>query len=143
MSDPFGGLSTLLGQPKYPPANSYYWEHHPGPDPGESPTRVWHRKAIVDTGSAVSDWFPYPDQAIEAAWAQALRLGWTRPRWWQFWRWSEKNRNPPEATEMVGDTGIEPVTSAMSTRRSPAELIARFGTIEPERFRALTTTARR
>lgn len=27
---------------------------------------------------------------------------------------------------VVGDTGIEPVTYAMSTRRSPAELIARL-----------------
>ncbi len=26
--------------------------------------------------------------------------------------------------KMVGNTGIEPVTSSMSTRRSPAELIA-------------------
>lgn len=29
---------------------------------------------------------------------------------------------------MVGATGIEPVTFAMSTQRSPAELRARFGT---------------
>ena len=32
---------------------------------------------------------------------------------------------------MVGDTGIEPVTSAVSRQRSTAELIARFGSIEP------------
>jgi hypothetical protein len=36
------------------------------------------------------------------------------------------------ASELVGDTGIEPVTSSVSGKRSPAELIARKRAFEVE-----------
>jgi hypothetical protein len=39
-----------------------------------------------------------PESAFQAALESALRFGYTRPRWWEWWRWSEQNefrKQPP------------------------------------------------
>ncbi len=30
-----------------------------------------------------------PEAALEAALKSAVAFGWTRPRWWQWWRWHD------------------------------------------------------
>ncbi len=30
-----------------------------------------------------------PQEAMEAAFQSAIRWGWTRPRWWQWWRYDD------------------------------------------------------
>lgn len=53
---------------------------------------------VQASGADASD----PD-ALREAWFDALRtallLGWTEPKWWQWWRWNDEPRTykpPPE-----------------------------------------------
>src|ERR1700753_2819629 len=59
------------------------------------------------------------------SWAALLRVYWRRRRRPGI------NRAPPAQT-LVRDTGIEPVTSSVSGKRSPAELIAPVANSEVE-----------
>lgn len=43
----------------------------------------------------VSD-MPTPQEAYRETLAFAIRCGWTPPRWWQFWRWSDTRPIEPE-----------------------------------------------
>lgn len=33
-------------------------------------------------------------EEADATWNDALRSGWTPPKWWQFWRWDDHPRRP-------------------------------------------------
>lgn len=46
------------------------------------------------TSAGVSE-MPSPEVAYHEALAFAIRCGWTPPRWWQFWRWSDTRPVPP------------------------------------------------
>ena len=32
---------------------------------------------------------PFEQEALDDAWEKAKALGWTPPRWWQWWRWGD------------------------------------------------------
>lgn len=40
-----------------------------------------------------------PDAAFAAALDDAKAAGWTPPKWWQWWRWTESLRRDPTLDE--------------------------------------------
>src|SRR5678815_2329600 len=36
-----------------------------------------------------SGWCDAEDDARQAAKSMAVKMGWTPPKWWQFWRWND------------------------------------------------------
>lgn len=36
-----------------------------------------------------------PEEAYERALAVAIDMGYTKPKWWQWWRWGETRLVPP------------------------------------------------
>jgi hypothetical protein len=56
---------------------------------------VIHRKTVTwhptssDTISVTSPKSPTANEAIVAAWEAAYDMGYSRPKWWEWWRWNE------------------------------------------------------
>lgn len=40
-----------------------------------------------------TDYYFAPREARKCALRSAIRSGWTRPRWWQWWRWDDTRVN--------------------------------------------------
>ena len=51
-------------------------------------TITWH-DSPDETSRVATDGCDSPEQALHEAMKAALLFGYTRPRWWQYWRWSE------------------------------------------------------
>jgi hypothetical protein len=45
-----------------------------------------------------------PDEAKLSAILAAERMGWTNPRWWEFWRWDDTFFRPSELTRLKAPT---------------------------------------
>lgn len=70
-----------------------------GGDIGEIPPRFRYEirwRPIPNAMTSVaSGWAASEAEAKAEAWAMAIEYGWTPPRWWQWWRWSESQRVVP------------------------------------------------
>lgn len=52
---------------------------------------TWHPKPN-ETITVASKYYPNAAAADSVVHREALRLGWTKPLWWQWWRWKERVR---------------------------------------------------
>ena len=43
------------------------------------------------------------NEAYRECMASAVRWGWTRPRWWQWWRWGDVDYAAPKYRRIMGD----------------------------------------
>lgn len=50
----------------------------------------WHDRSGTFTQIEV-DGFHTPEDALEEALTVAGELGWKPPRWWQWWRWGDRD----------------------------------------------------
>lgn len=57
-------------------------------------TITW-RPTLYETCTVTSAKHPSVADAMEAAWASAYRLGYVKPKWWQWWRWNELRASSP------------------------------------------------
>lgn len=55
---------------------------------------VWYPKP-GETSSVFVDDYKTPREAHDAAWCAAIKLGYTAPKWWEYWRWSEQGPGFP------------------------------------------------
>ncbi len=54
-------------------------------------TSFWGEKTSVEVDECVTR-----EEAREDALRFAIKAGWTPPRWWEFWRWSDQPRDVTE-----------------------------------------------
>lgn len=69
-----------------------------------SPGRIIYGRSFKWTrlGGTVSTWggsgYHTQEQCDRETFAHAISIGWTPPKWWQFWRWDDYPRSIPSGT---------------------------------------------
>lgn len=56
-----------------------------------APALIWY-PALGERSCVSAKYFTDRAEGEKVVREAALRLGWTKPKWWQFWRWKEDNR---------------------------------------------------